>query len=532
MKGQTFLGGCMMSLSVSTLVKENKEFILSSIQQMELKLQSSDNNDDIVRRAIFAVRNKHIYFDKFTSPKSLLQITVQDVRPAKVFINFQEQTIVCDCQKEGWCRHKVSSLLALYQFIDSVQDWHSNWRMKKNVSLEVLAAKRTPNSWKRMIQDVFSNYLKENQKMNSQLLIALKDLVFTKLMNYVPFEREWKPIYKLFMEVSALNIMWEHLEKTNSIIESRHFEQFFDEQFERIHALVEELKGTTRLFATDAFFDEMQVIIRNILLHRKGYEDRKIKLYCIFWDKIFTEKKRAKEELTILQESITFNTSAKIYSNLFYILLNDKESLERNMKIIKANEIPIDLHFANFAFSKNQFSCGEMILKAMLPLLHDYIHGHLEHQNRKQFVQTIHSLYEHLKLNEKEEMMLFSSYGAYGIQPYSNYLFKLKRYEDWIALHQIHPSSISYLESIGLQEVLEENPKAVLPLLHYYAVMEIEQKTRMNYKEAASILKKMKAACQKMGKMNFWTDYIYQLQMKFKRLKAFLEELERENILV
>lgn len=522
-----------MSFSVSTIIKENTDFIVTSIQQLELQLQPSNSNDEeLVRRAIFAVRNKFITFEKYIPNKSLLQITVQDVRPAKVFINFQEEQFSCDCNKNGWCRHKVSTLLALYQHIDSVQDWLSNWRSKKNVQIEVLASKRTPNSWKRMVQEVFSHFLKSNQNIESNLLTPMMDMILSKLMNCLPFEREWQPIYKLFMEVQALNMIWEHLEKTNTFINTIQFEQFFDNHFETIQRSVQVLAGHSRLFATDVFFDELQNIVRTILLDRKHYEERKIKLYLTFWDKIFIEKKRAMEELNIIKESKPFDIHPNTLMNIFYILLKDVENLQRNLQTLKTKEIPIYFHLAEFSFTRRNDICGEMILKSILPYLHDYIHGHLIQQNRKQFVQHVHSLYENIILTEKEESILFSSYGSYGIHPFSNYLLKMKRYEQWVALHQMYPSSISYLETVGLNEVLEKEPKVVLPLLHFYAMHEIEHKTRLNYKEAAMILKKMKFACHKAGKTNFWNDYINQIQSKFKRLKAFQEELVKENILL
>lgn len=532
MKGQTFLGGLNMSLSVSTITKEHTDFILATIHQLELELQPSDSHDEeLLRRALFAVRNKFIYFDKYIPVKSLLQITVQDVRPAKVCINFQAEEIQCDCNKMNWCRHKVSVLLALYQHIDSVQEWVAKWRSKKKVSFEDLAKQRTPNSWKMMVQEAFSYYIKANQKIDSNLLTPLMESALTKLMNYIPFEQEWKPIYKLFVEVYALNLLWEYLEQTNSLVKQDHFERFFDQHYETISMSVEEVKGHVHLFATDSFFDELQIMVRTILLNRKGFEDKKIKLYLIFWDKVFTEKKRTIEELTIIEK----NSSSELHDvvkNIFYILLKDVERLQMNMKKVKTKEIPVYLYIAQFAFSKKNNICGEIILKAMLPFLHDYIHGHLKQQNRKPFVQSIHLMFEKISLNEEEESMLFSSYGSYGLLPFSNYLLKKKRYEQWIALHQIHPSSISYLETIGLNEVIENEPKSVLPLLHNYAMFEIEQKSRINYKEAALILKKMRTACQKAGKMRFWQEYINQIQNKFKRLKAFQEELEKENILL
>ena len=173
-----------------------------------------------------------------------------------------------------------------------------------------------------------------------------------------------------------------------------------------------------------------------------------------------------------------------------------------------------------------------MILKAILPYLNKFLNSHLQPAYRQNYVKKVNKLYENITLSEQEEQTLYSAFGVYGIQPFSMYLLKNKRYEEWAALHQLHPSSISYLETCGLREVIEEAPQATLPLYHFYALEEVNQKSRLNYKQAVRIWKMMKSAAKKSGKQGFWSDYIQSVSEQFKRLRALQEELEKGNLLV
>ena len=101
-----------------------------------------------------------------------------------------------------------------------------------------------------------------------------------------------------------------------------------------------------------------------------------------------------------------------------------------------------------------------------------------------------------------------------------------------MALQQLYPSSIEYLEFYGLKEVVEEAPAVVLPLYHFYAMEEIKQKSRLHYKQAVRIWKKMKTAAKKAGKMNFWEEYIASIRNQYKRLRALQEELEKGNLFI
>ncbi|MEG0259395.1 MAG: hypothetical protein RR651_05935, partial [Lysinibacillus sp.] len=110
-----------MALSISQLAKENEQFVLAKLKEAEHHLHpSSTEDEELVRRAVFSVRNKSIAFERYIPALSKLYAVVQDVKPAILEIDFYNETIVCNCRQATWCRHQVGILLSLYQYFDSV----------------------------------------------------------------------------------------------------------------------------------------------------------------------------------------------------------------------------------------------------------------------------------------------------------------------------------------------------------------------------------------------------------------------------
>ncbi|KGR80139.1 hypothetical protein [Ureibacillus manganicus] len=524
-----------MSLSVSEIAREYSPFIYDQIDKIERTFHPSVTEDEeLVRRALFAVRNQSVLFQRYIPLKKRLYISVQDVRSTDVMIDFYNKLLVCSCPQEGLCRHKVSVMLSLYQYLDSVQDWATKWREKKNVSLHVLASDRSPESWQAMVDEVMSHILKDNTTMDTYLISTMADNALTKLKKHLPFEREWQPLYNIFMELSVLNKIWEYLSTTNSRVHSDYFEYFFDRRFNSLQDQIQEITAKSRLFAMDPFYNALQLLVRELLTEREGHINRRMNLYLLFWDTMFIERSRAIQELEILENTLADqeDVTGEIIKNMFYIILKNYDAIRTNLKTIYEEHLLLYFGLAKFAVSKNDSIATELLLKAILPYLNKFLNNYLQPGYRQTYVKKVNKLYENLSLTEQEEQTLYSAFGVYGIQPFSMYLLKNKRYEEWAALHQLHPSSISYLESCGLREVLEEAPQTTLPLYHFYAMEEVSQKSRLNYKQAVRIWKMMKSAAKKSGKLGFWADYIQSVSEQYKRLRALQEELEKGNLLV
>ncbi|MEG0472881.1 MAG: hypothetical protein RR588_11145 [Solibacillus sp.] len=524
-----------MGLSIAEVARDHRDYITETLQFYEQQLlPSSTEDEELVRRAVFSVRNKAIIFERYIPFSETLYSVVQDVRPAEVTIDFRRQQLTCSCPQKNSCRHQLGVILALSQYFISVQDWAGQWRAKKNIQLDTLAAVRSPENWQRMIDEVLLHTIDNKRQVEPILIPSIFENVRMKLRRHRPFEREWQPLYDLFIEVAMLKRLWEHLIHTNSPMQSDYFLYYLDKVFGLIDNAVSEIQPARRLFATEPFFDAIQHQVRAIALLERGAPHRRLALYLGLWENLFTEKKESQKELHFLESlpSGTSDIDLTALRSTFYILQSDDEQLQQTVRAINLANLETFIAIAHFALKKERQQGAELILKAALPFLKEYIHQRLTPMRRQQFTRLLDLLYSQIHLQEQEEFTLFSAYGKYGVQAFSTYLLAQQRYQDWVALHQLYPSSIPYLDSCGLKDVVANEPAVALPLYHYYAMGEIQQKSRLNYKQAVRIWRAMKSASKKAGKLDFFEAYLQEIQQQYKRLRALQEEIDKSNLIV
>lgn len=542
--------------TIQGLAKEHEMFIRNQLHLAEQTLiPSSTEDEELMRRAVFAVRNKSIVFERYISGAEMLYATVQDVRPAMVEVSFLKKTIACSCPQKQLCRHKLGVLLSLYQHFESVQDWSAAWRATKTVQLRSLADERTPESWMKMADEVLSRMLISGKKLEPFMLAMIRDEAMTKLGRLMPFEREWQPLYKLFMEIMILGRVWQHLNDTNADTHNGYYSHFVERSRDAMASAMEELSGKSRLFATDSFYDALQDLVRRLLLERSGEFAKRLDIYMLFWEVALYEKIRRERELSLLEElqydpvelngtSASFGTTGATKlvvsedtdlvaaRTLFYILLHETDKIDHVQAHIESTNVMYFYELASFAKRTGETWALERLLRFMLPYLKGFLFEWLSPIKRAAYVRDIHALYEGMALSEDEEMALYGAFGMFGLQPFSTYLIQNGRYMEWAALHQLYPSSVSYLEICGLKDVIVESPAVTLPLLHVYAMEEVRGRSRLNYKQAVRIWKRMKTAAKKAGKTVFFDTYMQTIRAQNKRLRALQEEIEKGNLLV
>ncbi|GLC87902.1 hypothetical protein [Lysinibacillus piscis] len=519
-----------MALSIAQLANEHRQFVLTKLQEAEQALHpSSTEDEELVRRAVFSVRNKSIIFERFNGASSILYAGVQDVRPASVEIDFLQQTLHCSCPQIKWCRHQLGALLALYQHFESVQNWSSAWRAQKSIHLKTLADERTPENWRLMVDEVTKRMLPPGKIVESFSLPAMRIDILERLKRHLPFEREWQPLYMLFMELSIVNTMWKHLNETHGHSWDNYYMRTFVKQsIYAVEDTLAELTNRSRLFATDPFYDAIQVLIREILLERQWLFENRLQLYISLWSSLFYEKPRREQELSIINQ---FDDPVfEPVKQLFYILLQNEEALRSSLLHITVQQFPVLAQLALLAKTIGETQAQTIILQAILPFIEDFLQNASPSQ-RADAVKHVQMLMENIELTEAEEVALYHAFGVHGLQPFSSFLLKKGRYHEWVALHQLNPTSLAYLEMCGLKDIVQLAPATALPLYHQYAIAEIAQKSRMNYKQAVRIWKSMRTVAKRAGKMTYFENYMQTISAEFKRLRALQEEIEKGNLL-
>lgn len=535
MKGTTFFKRRgIVSFSFAEVSRAHQEFIQNMLQSIEQQLHPSSKEDaELVTRAMFSVRNQAVKIRNYSAFTQTLTCQIQDVRTAEVTVYFSRNQMSCSCPQQNICRHQLAVIFKLSQYFLSLQEWASKWRAKKTVPLQVLAEERSPESWQHMVDEVMNYTFKDKRPIDGYLIASLMDNSRLKIQRQRPFEREWQHLFDLYTEVAMLKRLFEHSIETDMPLQGNYYGYFLDNAFDRIWHAMDELNSTKRLFATEPFIDALQHNVRAIALMRKGSPQRRLILYMSFWENLFNDKKRILKEYKLLEKLDSTNTDLEIVALqvVLFILLDLTSSVEHAVKSMNRTNIYFFLETAKFAIKQENVAHAELILKNALPLLQPLVQEDLSPVMRQNYTRTLDALYSHIKLTEDEEMMLFAAFGKYGIGSFSDYLLRNERYQEWIALHQLYPSSIPYLDQCGLKDIVAIIPEATLPLYHFYAMDEIKQKSRQNYKQAVRIWRAMKSAAKKSGKLDYFATYMEHVQQQFKRLRALQEEINKSNLL-
>lgn len=524
-----------VSLTFAEVSRAHQETIQNILTSFEQQLHPSSTEDsELVTRALFSVRNQAVKMHNYTAFNQVLTCQIQDVRIAEVAIHFPRKQISCSCPQKKLCRHQLAVIFKLAQYFISLQDWANEWRSKKNLTLKSLTTERSPENWQRMVDEVLNYTFKDKRPIEGFLIASLLDNSRLKLQRQRPFEREWQDLFDLFIEVAMLKRLYEHSIQTRMQLEGNYFSYYLDHTFQRMWKAMDEVKSAPRLFAAEPFIDALQVNVRAIALMEKGSPQQRLTFYINFWMNLFHEKKRVESELQLLDEIGTLQSDIDLTTIklVHYILLNAKPSVEQATEEIGLNNLEAFIEIAQFAMRHGYTDHAELILKKALPFLQQFIQDHLSPVRRQKFTRALNTVYAQLDLTEADELTLYAAFGKYGIDSFSDYLLKNGRYQHWVALHQLHPSSISYLDQCGLKEVVAHAPETTLPLYHYYATGEIQQKSRQNYKQAVRIWRAMKSASKKAGKLDYFETYMEAVQQQYKRLRALQEEINKSNLLL
>lgn len=529
-----------MSISISKIARDHADFIREQLKSFELALDPLEKDDEeLVRRAVFSVRNKVIKFEKYNPMTETFFGTVNDVKRTTFEVSFFKGEVQCSCPFKK-CRHELGVLLSLYQYFGSVQDWTANWRSKKKQQATLLQEERSPENWKALILGVAQPFFPEDRALEVYMLDSVLMGVHSRLNPLQPYEMEWKNLFKLYAELIVLNLMWKHFTKHHSRFVSDYFAYNLNRRMNLIRHLMNGAKLKSPLFAQEPFLQAIQEEVREFGLHVVGFRDLRFDLYCAVWEEALVSPKRCAEELALLDaahdEMIAIYGEELAVSHvqpfqlLQYVMLRDTDGVERMMEDMDVPACESYAKVAAFAVNAGQLELASQILVPMLPVLHAFIQHEMTPMYRAKFCQSLNRLYGEIGLSEEQESMLFHAFGRFGIEPFSESLIRKERYEEWVAFNSIYISSMAYLDNIGLKDVVANAPASALPIYHVYAMEELKQKSRANYKQAVRIWRAMKATAKKAGKLDYFHAYMDNIQAKHKRLRALQEEILKANL--
>lgn len=485
---------------------------------------SHQDDEDLVRRASFFVRNGAVRALSYDPFQHSLEAKVQDVSPAIVTVHLVDQKVACSCPENRLCRHSLAVIFSLYMQKFSLSEWLQEWRLKKSEQLSILANERTPESWNAIVQSTFNAVSgdwswKERYYIDNSIL-----QIKQKIKKFMPFEREWQPLYDVYTRTMFLRLLFEASEEQSENM----FRATIQADIDDIQHQLLNLSTKPRLFAADPFYEALVMHVRHIVYELETMVDLRFNLLHSFWVIMLTEKGHREKEYAYLQQESRPNQ--ELFQALFCVLLKKPDDLRGITEQIQANNMPEWMHLAKLAKEQEDLTSLTIILHAIRPHIFDYVNSHLSAWNRSLFVSKLYGLYKFIDMPDDEREQLFWQFGSFGVRAYSDFLIDQRRFTDWVALHHRFASTLDYADSCGLKTVMQEAPETVLPLYHVLALNEVRERNRHSYKQAVRIWKKMKSAAKKSNKIDYWNDYVREIQAKYRRLRALQEEIQKGNL--
>lgn len=512
----------------------------SSIMEMMKKISEElypwkAEDEEMVRRATFFVRNGAVKFQSYDYRRQMIRATVADAVPAHVTVDFMENDLSCSCHPDHLCRHMLAFLFALYIQRSSLTNWVNEWKAQENEQLSLFKQERSPETWTAVLTQTFDPIRKLPDAIGYHAFVQKMSAISHKAESFLPFEREWRPLFEVYVRFNKIRSAWKvlsyHLEDHEESFweyERWYFNNWLESETGKLSDALTQLAGKPRLFATDAFYAALRNEIRNFVQTMNGLFDQRMSIYLAFWAHLFTEKKWREEEMARLEESQ--NDGKRFLLSFFYVLLKRHDELGAAVSTVKPEQVEEWLTLAGSAQDIGDEEAIRIIMQAIFPHVGEFLHSIAKPADAGFFVQKMEGLFTQADLEPEKREQLFFFYGRHGVEEYADFLLKQQRYSDWIALHHRFNTPYEALDYSGLKTVASEAPAAILPLLHVHAMKSVAEKNRTSYKQAVRIWKRMKTAARKSGKSDFYNRYISSVGEKYKRLRALREEMEKGNL--
>lgn len=488
----------------------------------------------LVQRAVTLVRNGSLNSYTYDATQNRVTASIRSVDSVDVNLSFISLNAECTCGYLGWCVHRIAVVFHLYLQHHSLTDWLHEWRRIETEQMALTIADRTPEAWNDVLVKLMQPIRTMELHENPAVFIHQFSLIDQKAIPLAPFEWEWKPLFDVYYRLQALEAAWPYVhahlgEDVSSFSYGKWYvKNWMTEQLGKLLDSIVAISSKPKLFQTDAFHKELQLMVRTFTLDNQGLFNERFQVYKSFWQNLFTEHPLRRSEQTILQENVA--EESFILLAFFQLLQNQDDQLQEAVLHVNLDNFSNWLPLAYFAEDDDQIDSLAMIMRALLPFIGDYLSQHVPLSRRPSFVRKIDGLLEAADFPENDRESMFPYYGEAGLDVYADFLVERERFQEWAALMHRYNVSFEIAEAGGLKVALTTDPAAVLPLLHMYATAFINEKNRHSYRRAVKLFKKMKAGSKKSGKTDFWNRYIDTVRDKNRRLRALMEEMEKGNL--
>lgn len=366
--------------------------------------------------------------------------------------------------------------------------------------------------------------------------------IYEDLLKLRPIEREWQPLYQLYVSYGLLNYLTD-IAKEQTISQElleRAYASFLFYLVEEAGEAAEEIGIHALPFQFDPYIHFLREDAVSLLSSdRLLFFNQRIDLYRQLWTSLFKREAWRKEERRRLQSLLIEKKNATAlsagYLHQLY-LANDLEGFRTAAKRMPAIGIELYVAWMSDSIRLKQPDKARLLVKTIDQHLESYLHQ-LANEGTMQVRRFVHYFLTHIDtewLADQEPSLyqsLLEKMLPYSYTDLSLYLLQSHRYEEWAELALWMDSDLAELEREGLKEAAKAAPAEVLPIYHHGIVRLINERNRPGYKKAVRYLKKLRTLYKKLKQLDRWELYLHQLLEEHKRLRAFQEECRKGQLI-
>lgn len=495
----------------------------------ETLVAGAPQDESIVRSAQSFVRNGAVQLIDYQPVRHEATFIIRDVQDAYVHIAFYDE-VSCSCAAKSLCRHTVATYFYLYQHTDSLSEWVKEWKASADADmLSKVRQERTPLAWEQYANSLLTKLVIQDHASSFFLMeFALTD--YKRQMQRIrPLEREWHVIFDTSVTLMTLVKLWPVFDSFTRENERGRVRYYLDEAIQDLKHQFKQLDGQHRFFAADPFYERIERYARFLLIDAEGYFDQRREIYSQYWNELGTQKAAREKELSFLEnhsETKDGNSLLQV-KQLFYFQMGDTKQLLTSLESAESEDVPNYLSLINFALDKGEVETATKMMELLLPALQNYL---LTEPGATRIIYSVRQMERLMSLSPESQAYFYRMLIPHTLEPYSYWLLENNHYQEWLDLHLYYGSGISYAESCGLDMLKERAPFLALPLYHLNVMREVKEKKRDSYKQAVRHLKKMKQLAKAANETTYWNSYIGEIREKFRRLRAFQQEMEKGNL--
>ncbi|MCJ8220985.1 SWIM zinc finger family protein [Bacillus paralicheniformis] len=522
----------------------SKTVVIDAAEQFKHVLPCTEANIQLMKKALILYRQDSVYRVKPMSGHTV-SAYVQDVVPVKVFIDLADvKKSSCSCPAQNICRHVLAVYLYLYAQYDRLGTFTEFWKeaQKRRENRDILGQlqrgmkprSHTLDQWTSFFKTEFRRW-EEHTPKNQQTMQYLYYGYFSALKKRTPAEPELKKMYQIHAALATWLAMHSLVEKGRIDPEKDFYSlnPYIEQLMDTIYSSIDELKTYALSFSLDPFLEKTPGAIRELLLKKDIFQYERLRIFGEIWSALLSRPNWLKRELDVLND---LEPSPEIQFgrlHLEFLLKNDDVILDQAGSF-SPEILPYTFQWLSVMTAKKDWKRLKKWYEHLEQLASGFCRLDKPYREIRDVLSEFFLFLSDYSKNAKEEHV-YERYCKkclpYTFTEYSHFLYNKNRFTEWMEIHSLVGFSISEIGQNALKDIAAAAPEALIPSYHREISGLVEQKNRSSYKEAVKQLKKLRSLYKKSKKQDVWNRFMEQFSARYKRLRAFQEELKKGKLI-